>query len=110
MKLIFEKHYYNKTKKCHYYKGNTFTDMEWELYINTQYVNGKTISLNDKHRKMPEVCERWYNQDGGASKIVKRCTGEIVYKADQNGLYFCKSCAREVNRINDKITFSKVKK
>ncbi len=77
-----------------------FTNAEWKKYINNESVQHSTIPLNSKYRLHPKLCERWYNQDDGATKFARRCPNDVVYRSDQTGIYFCRYCARQIVKIN----------
>jgi hypothetical protein len=105
--LDFNKHYINKSKTKHYYMGHIFDDFEWRQLIHGTTIQDFTISQSSKYRVKPDICERWYNQDGGKTNICKPCKNKPFYRSS-TGPYFCKSCAREVNKINDKVVFTKI--
>jgi hypothetical protein len=109
MKLNPNKHYINKSHTKHYYLNDIFANDEWLDFINSKFIHGKMIHVTDKLRKIPEYCDRWYNQDNGHTSIAKPCKNKPFYRSDQNNIYFCKYCAREVSRINPLATFTKIK-
>lgn len=88
--------------------GHIFDNFEWQEVIHGVRVQKFTIGQSSKYRIIPNICERWYNQDNGSTSICRPCKNKPFYRAS-SGPYFCKSCAKEVNRINDKITFVKIK-
>jgi hypothetical protein len=108
MKLEFNKYYINKSKTKHYYLGHIFDDFEWRQFIRGTIIQGIAIPQSSKYRIVPELCERWYNQDGGSTNICKPCNNKAFYRSS-SGPYFCKPCAREVNKINSTATFTKLK-
>jgi hypothetical protein len=108
MKLDYNKHYINKTKTKHYYMGHIFDNFEWKEFIHGIRVQNLLIGNSSKYRVKSKICERWYNQDIGSSTIVRRCTNKSFYRSNTGG-YFCKSCARAVAKINDQVTFDKIK-
>jgi len=66
------------------------------------------ITVADKHRAVPEKCDRWYNQDDHKTSIAKHCPNKPFYIAEHNNLYFCKYCAREVYKINPLASFKRI--
>jgi hypothetical protein len=106
--LIFNKHYINKSHTKHYYLGYTFDNFEWKQFIHGTKIQNIIIGYSSKYRIKPELCERWYNQDNHSTNICKPCKNKVFYRSSTGG-YFCKNCAREINRLNDKVTFSKIK-
>jgi hypothetical protein len=107
MKLNYDKHYINKSHTKHYYMNHIFTNMEWKEFCSGITIQELTIGHSDKHRIKPELCERWYNQDGGKTSICYPCKNKSFYRSNTGG-YFCKNCAREVNRLNQNVTFTKI--
>jgi ribosomal protein L37AE/L43A len=108
MKLDPEKHFINKSKTKHYYLNHTFTNDEWKDYINDKTVqNDLRIGVSSKYRKTPKQCDRWYNQDNNSKNIVKHCPNKPFYRSS-NGIYLCKYCSKEVNRLNPDSTFTKI--
>lgn len=107
MKLDYDKHYVNKDHTKHYYMNHTFDNFEWREFCNGIRIQGLDIGHSDKHRIIPEHCERWFNQDNHATNICKPCKNPIFYRSNHGG-YFCKSCAREISKINDKVEFNRV--
>jgi hypothetical protein len=107
VKLDPNKHYINKSHTKHYYLNDIFTNEEWLNFINNKFVHGKMIHTTNKYRKIPDHCDRWYNQDNGHTTIAKPCPNKPYYKSNTN-VYFCKYCAKEVNRINSTVTFTKI--
>jgi hypothetical protein len=107
VKLDYNKHYINKSKTKHYYKNKIFTNKEWSDYITGKFVQGIQINVTNKYRKIPPNCDRWYNQDNGSTSIAKSCKNKPFYKSNTN-LYFCKYCAREVNKVNSTVSFVKI--
>jgi hypothetical protein len=108
MKLDFNKHYVNKTRTKHYYLGHTFTNKEWALFIDNKKVHDAYIPGCSKYRLPPECCERYYNQDNNSTSIARPCPNKPFYRCDQHGRFFCKYCARQIDKVNDKLTFSKI--
>jgi hypothetical protein len=104
MKLDYNKHYINKSKTKHYYMNHIFDNFEWSEFIRGIRVQNLSIGINDKHRLIPETCERWHS----INNIASPCKNEIFYRSS-NGVYLCKKCAKEVNKINDTIIFSRIK-
>ena len=107
MKLDYSKHYINKSKTKHYYMGHIFDNFEWNEFIHGVRVQDILIGHSSKYRAKSELCERWYNQDGGKTSICHPCKNKSFYRSNTGG-YFCKSCAREVNRLNQNVTFIKI--
>jgi hypothetical protein len=109
MKLDYNKHYVNKSHTKHYYLGYTFTNNEWKDYTNNKTVqNNIRIAQSSKYRLPTEKCERWYNQDGGKTKIVHPCKNNTFYRSNTGG-FFCKFCAREISKFDDNCTFTRIK-
>lgn len=104
--MEFNKHYINKSHTKHYYLGHIFDNFEWKEFISGITIQGIHISAIDKNRKIPNLCERWYNQDGNKN-IVRPCKNKAFYKSE-TGLYFCKYCAHEINKTNPSLEFSKI--
>jgi hypothetical protein len=107
MKLDYNKHYINKSKTKHYYMGHIFDNFEWSEVIHGIRVQNFIIGQSSKYRIIPNTCERWYNQDNNSTNIAKPCKNKPYYRSS-SGPYFCKSCAREVNKINPTVTFNKI--
>jgi hypothetical protein len=105
--LNYDKHYINKSHTKHYYMNHIFDNMEWREFCSGITIQGLTIGHSDKHRIKPELCERWYNQDNHATNICKPCKNKVFYRSSTGG-YFCKSCAHDIARVNDKVTFDKI--
>jgi hypothetical protein len=87
--------------------NHVFDNFEWEQFTHGVRIQNLTIGINSKLRVKPETCERWYNQDNGSTSICKPCKNPVAYRSS-NGGYFCKSCAKEVNKINQQVTFTKI--
>lgn len=107
MKLDYSKHYINKYHTKHYYMNHTFDNFEWKQFIHGTKIQGIRIGHSSKYRAKSKICERWYNQDNHATSICKPCKNEIFYRSSTGG-YFCKSCAREIAKVNNKVDFEKV--
>ena len=107
MKLNCNKHYVNKSHTKHFYNNKVFTNKEWLKYISGDFVQGIQINVTNKYRKIPEYCDRWYNQDNNSTTIAKSCPNKPFYKSNTN-LYFCKSCARAVDKINNRVEFTRI--
>jgi hypothetical protein len=108
MKLEYDKHYVNKAHTKHYYKGHIFTNLEWDELINGVRVQNMNLGNNSKYRVVPIQCERWYNTDNNTNHIVHRCPNKVFYRSNWGG-YFCKFCAHEIAKFNDKAEFTKIK-
>ena len=108
MKLDYNKHYINKVHTKHYYMGHIFDNFQWNEFINGIRVQNISIGNNSIYRIIPEQCERWFNQDEGKTKIVKRCPNKVFYRSNLGG-FFCKSCARAISKINDNTEFTRLK-
>jgi hypothetical protein len=107
--MEYSRHYINKYHTRQYYMGMTFTNKEWDDFIHDKTVQGIKIPLLSKYRKPPEHCDRWYHQNKPDPKIVEPCPNKPFYR-DSQGLYFCKYCAREVNKINNHVVFNRINK
>ena len=97
-------HYQNKQKTKHYYQSHIFTNKEWNKFIHGELVQNTRIALSSKYRKCPNTCDRWHNIEGK----VEQCTNKPIYKSSF-GMYFCKLCAREINKENSNAEFTKIK-
>jgi hypothetical protein len=110
MKLDYSKHYVNKKKTKHYYVGKIFSNEEWKSFKSGERVQETIISINSPYRSIPKTCERWYNQPGDKLHVVHCCPNPPFYRSDVNGIFFCKSCARIVAKINPPLSsFSRIK-
>jgi len=96
-------HYQNKQKTKHYYVNKVFSNNEWKDYIHGKIVQGTSISLSSQYRKCPDTCDRWHKIDG---KNI-HCTNKPFYRSALN-MYFCKSCAREINEESTNASFTKI--
>jgi hypothetical protein len=85
-----------------------FDNFEWRQFIHGVQIQGLVIGYSSKYRIKPKYCERWYNQDKGKTAICKPCKNPTFYRSTTGG-FFCKSCARAISQINDKIDFVKIK-
>jgi hypothetical protein len=107
VKLNFNKHYINKSHTKHYYIGHIFDNFEWKQFINGVKIQNIQISQSSKYRIKSEQCERWYNIKNNGKSIVNRCPNKSFYKSNTGG-YFCKQCAKEINKINATVEFNKI--
>jgi hypothetical protein len=107
MKLDYSKHYINKLKTKHYYLGYTFDNFEWRQFTHGVQIQGLNIGHSSKYRVKSKYCERYYNQDNGSTSIARPCKNLSFYRSSTGG-YFCKSCARAISKMNDKVDFNKI--
>lgn len=95
IKLNPKHHYINKTKNLHYYLNTTFTNKEWDEYINGKIIHGLLIHRKDTHRNIPTQCERYSSGSKGQGPVT-RCPNESFYITDITGIIICKECARKI--------------
>ena len=108
MHLNPNKHYVNKSKTKHYYLNHIFDNFEWKEFISEIKVQNISICINDKHRKIPITCERWYNQDNYTTTIARPCKNKVFYRSDKGG-YFCKQCAHDIAKKDSDASFNRIK-
>jgi hypothetical protein len=99
-------HYINKAKTKHYYQNHIFTNNEWNDFIHGGMVQHIKIATSSKYRKVSYNCDRYHR----IGKEIFPCQNKPFYKSDNYNMYFCKSCAREINIENNNASFTKIEK